>query len=530
MPSGCTCKKTGHVNDEQCNQFDCQCQCDKTAGVCDVNCCCDPECNSDEILAFSSCLDEGGPSPIVKMCVERPPSLEDVNLQYPLRISDHPDDKLHNLMCIEKDNSAVKGNFFEDQGYPRASQIFSPGGKGSKHLGFHSYKRESSLKSNANYRVGDPITAYQSSGQKLNDAFGGHLVLPIADDGGNCIELNTVAFGKNEGGSPCSKHTDDLAADCEGRFSASRYTSNIYVEQTKGSFIPGTSPQSSILSGALIPIRIQKFIDSSGNLLTGIDDISQHTKWEESSSICANALKRMTYNVKYNHTTIVDIFVEIETIDMEGTAGNLQQEFAVKFEPEEIELSERSHEQNNLITRIRSGNPGYISGEPTLGGMSPNVNHTASYVIAQKAGFTVMDTGVGGQCDSSSSTGSTVGFANDVFVGCTQLMTRDELRNFCISNQHPMLASQNVGVDQFIYPKWLESSQDLLGIFGNSDPLARNQWVKIESALDETSFTIKSRSFVETENRCIGMPSRLRFEILWTHVGNVDHPQPKILR
>ena len=92
MPAGCDCKLSG-LNDEQqqCNQFDCQCQCDLTAGVCDINCCCDPECSSDEISAFSSCLDEGGSSPIVKMCVERPPSLEDVNLQYPLRLSDSPE-------------------------------------------------------------------------------------------------------------------------------------------------------------------------------------------------------------------------------------------------------------------------------------------------------------------------------------------------------------------------------------------------------------------------------------------------------
>ena len=95
MPTGCDCKQSGRAtaNDDQqqCNQFDCQCQCDLTAGVCDINCCCDPECSSDEISTFSGCLDEGGSSPIVKMCVERPPSLEDVNLQYPLRLSDSPE-------------------------------------------------------------------------------------------------------------------------------------------------------------------------------------------------------------------------------------------------------------------------------------------------------------------------------------------------------------------------------------------------------------------------------------------------------
>ena len=120
-------------------------------------------------------------------------------------------------------------------------------------------------------------------------------------------------------------------------------------------------------------------------------------------------------------------------------------------------------------------------------------------------------------------------------------MTRQELKDFCTfsttsnEQQHPLLTSHQVGEtdDHFVYPKWLETNQDLLGIFGNADPLDRRQWIKIESALDDSlssNFTIKSRSFVEAENRCVGMPSRLRYELLWTYVGNVDKPQAKILR
>ena len=109
MPSGCTCKQSSlpsndnpvassNNNDDECHQFDCDCQCDLTAGVCDINCCCDPECSASEIVPFTSCLDEGeGPSPIVKMCVERPPSLEAVNLQYPLRLSDSPE---VSILCL----------------------------------------------------------------------------------------------------------------------------------------------------------------------------------------------------------------------------------------------------------------------------------------------------------------------------------------------------------------------------------------------------------------------------------------------
>jgi hypothetical protein len=91
MPAGCTCKISGASNDEQCGQFDCQCGCDVLAGACDINCCCDPECDSDDLASFSSCLDEGESTMTVRMCTESPPSLEVVNLKYPWRLVDSPE-------------------------------------------------------------------------------------------------------------------------------------------------------------------------------------------------------------------------------------------------------------------------------------------------------------------------------------------------------------------------------------------------------------------------------------------------------
>jgi len=136
------------------------------------------------------------------------------------------------LLCAEKDNSAVKGKFFEDQGYPRATQIFSPGGWGANQLGFHSFSREADLiTTKAEYQLGDPIAVYQSSDQKRTRAFGGYLILPFPDDGGHCIELNTVAFGRSES-SMCLKYINNLSAECEGKLSTGRYISNIFGEHS----------------------------------------------------------------------------------------------------------------------------------------------------------------------------------------------------------------------------------------------------------------------------------------------------------
>lgn len=68
-PNNCTCKKSGSINDEQCDQFDCSCLCDLTAGVCDINCCCDPECHDSD--AFNHCSEQGGPSPMMSWIAGR---------------------------------------------------------------------------------------------------------------------------------------------------------------------------------------------------------------------------------------------------------------------------------------------------------------------------------------------------------------------------------------------------------------------------------------------------------------------------
>lgn len=491
MPPGCSCQKSGAVNDHTCDKFDCNCQCDITADLCDLNCCCDTDCGSH---SFVTCLDEGKPPPIVKMCVEGLSALESNNLQYPFRVSDSPEDQLHGLVCIEKDNSAVKGDFFQDQGYP--TQVFSPGSRVAKPLTFHTHPVNREI-SYGTYQLGSKIAAYTL----MNDntiSTNAYLGLTSPGDGGTCVDSNAVRFGISESNT-CLRKIEDLAVDCETKFNIDRYAS-VLVEAEKGSAVFGA--QDTGPSNGLIPVGIVGH---------------QSATWDESSLICRNALQSLTYNIIYNQTTIVDVSIEAETTDIGIDDGEIKLDFATRFTPVAKE------------PRRRSGNPGYIKGLPTLGAVISNVNETVSYLNAQMAGLAVMDSGVGGQCSTSSSSGSIVGFANDMLVGCTQTMTRHELKEFCTSDVHPMLYGKKIGDNSFIYPKWLESEQDVVGIFGNADPLDSKQWIKIESSLNEASFT-RSRSWIDAESKCVGMPSKLHIEILWTHVGNVKNPQAKILR
>ena len=49
FPQSCTCSETG-VPLSTCELFKCDCICDVTAGKCDYNCCCDPDCSADQVM------------------------------------------------------------------------------------------------------------------------------------------------------------------------------------------------------------------------------------------------------------------------------------------------------------------------------------------------------------------------------------------------------------------------------------------------------------------------------------------------
>jgi hypothetical protein len=66
-PAGCSCADTS----SPCTSFDCKCTCNLHSLMCDANCCCDPDCSSDEVMSYrsaASCLPEGPPNRTLTTC------------------------------------------------------------------------------------------------------------------------------------------------------------------------------------------------------------------------------------------------------------------------------------------------------------------------------------------------------------------------------------------------------------------------------------------------------------------------------
>ncbi|EJK69296.1 hypothetical protein THAOC_09458 [Thalassiosira oceanica] len=493
MPPGCVCRRPGAVDDEYCDQFDCE---------------------GDETTA-----------PQGTACVERPPSLEATNLQYPYRVDDSAERALLGLLCVEKNNSAVTGNYYRDQGYPSAAL---DGSLFDGDAGFHTTSQR--RRGNNALPTTGALRAFRSlDGGTLKLApFGGLLTLPVSSTGmgGRCLEMNPALF-RQDLATSCTMQVDNLAMDCEGALSLSRYTSGVYLARTanvttSSSAVLGQDPASA--AHLVVPVRVEAGGD-------------RQTKWDEGSSTCSNALRKLSYAIVYNDATeeIVDVSATLEAVDVIASerVTSLEQQFEVAFVP-------RDEPGNNTLSRrpvIRS--PGYVQGDVVAAAVAPSAAEPADAtgeLDRVEGGLRVMSFGEGGECSSASSQGTAVGFAKDLRVGCVHRMTRNELRNLCASaGSHSLLATVAGGLangdGEFVHPRVLDSErQDWLGIFANAERNDIRQWVEIESGdYGVARKRLEEVEFLDSESRCVGIPTRLSYEILWTHVGNVESPHAKIL-
>ena len=96
MPPDCTFLRYHRNNDgiaSKCKFFDCNCQCDLTAGTCDMNCCCDHDCLEEEVTSFTLCLNNLSINPTTKMCDKTHTKIETIRPNYPERVGDSPEVK-----------------------------------------------------------------------------------------------------------------------------------------------------------------------------------------------------------------------------------------------------------------------------------------------------------------------------------------------------------------------------------------------------------------------------------------------------
>lgn len=419
-PQSCSCAESG-VPLSQCSIFKCQCICDVTAGKCDYNCCCDPDCSSSQINRFNSlgvCSTEGVTTS-EQLCYDTA-TLVKVNPRSPLSAAQEQSTAASGVsqaLCIEKKNVASKNEFYQDTAV-ESSTIFaeSAGQKTYEYVKFATDETP-----DANYDQFDtiPVFVLDSSDEVVPASAFKLMNLPRATDfSGLCNDLNYVQFevDVDEAENVCTRRlssarSSSLETQCETGQSVSRYVTDLLVGSTADL---GTGSSTATTSNT-VPVTINKltYIDYLTGNTTDITDIwathwngteacattyyadhdafsagctgqlsslTQQETWN--SPICSGIVQSVTYYIKHDQgedAAILSVVADVTITDVplvnatfstsaaddgnpDGVVASLVQQFGVRFMDVGIASGGHSNILGNVVNRTRSGNPGYLIG------------------------------------------------------------------------------------------------------------------------------------------------------------------------
>jgi hypothetical protein len=417
-PSSCTCMEGG-VSSANCDYFQCTCACDLTAGQCDYNCCCDPDCTSAETARFEatdSCAFEGYSLSTEELCYSTT-ALYKVNPQTPLSGTPTSKSALGEALCVEKINAATGGYYYTNTG-SQASSIFdeSAGQKDYDYI----ESSATSISTDTNYDQGDNIASFKYDGSTYYYSnHGGFFTLPAADFSGKCNDHNYVGFEEGIDTRECRRELSRtnsalFIAQCTKDMSVSNWADSIYVGATAD--VLATANTGSNYATNLVQVEIGKIThinaddtiqtnitntwhandcgttsystisayNGAGNCKFGntiVTDIGLEMGFRERANInnlpiCANMIQEVHYTIFHDPTaaaTITRVKADLVLTDIPymkysnvSESETILQKYSVTFSSGPAAAT--SNDIGNKIYRGRSGNPGYLMGLPVLFG------------------------------------------------------------------------------------------------------------------------------------------------------------------
>lgn len=236
-PQSCQCVVSGAAK-VSCEQFKCSCTCDLTAGKCDYNCCCDPDCSAQQVKRFTTlnaCEFNGEVANSTVFCYDDN-TLYGVNPKTPLGSAAPPlQSAVANALCVTKINNYFAGDYYGIS--PIVSSTVFNTADGKKAFNYIPTSSATLAVDNF-YDQNDSIAAFtllQSSKQKqqLVSNGPGLFELPLSDFSGVCNDLNFVTFENNVDSSRCNRPipSDPIAfsSQCNNQLSTLKYVSNLYI-------------------------------------------------------------------------------------------------------------------------------------------------------------------------------------------------------------------------------------------------------------------------------------------------------------
>ncbi len=556
-PQGCSCQQAG-VSAKKCKYFSCGCSCDLTAGACDANCCCDPECSAEAVKRFEelgNCLPDGSMSDAVTKCFSKS-SLSTINPKFPLKPIDTAMAALDGLLCVEYDNSAFQGGFTEDPS-PLTGAAFTSSSAYTPFTyidGISGGLSSGSTEGDTLYDKGDRMAAGftdEGGSNGLVAAFGGYVPLPSPGIGGLCSDTSYMRFNEPVVNRTCVRILRDPEVECSHTFGYTRFTSALHVAAAAGS-VPVESPT----EGEFLGVEISKvtYYDWNTGEQSSFSGANCDAFWYTNGDIpgseidscvlgnrggatlqeliasdpdsvktaCYNVLLSVCYMVTHNDEGVIsNITTEIILTDIPKDADDstspllaAEQSYTAQFLSSAI--PQITPEAGNQVARMRSGSPGYRNNAPVLLGRL--ISPSTSVMDVPQRGLQVA--GGGGSCVEMKS--EVVGFGYDMMTCCGLEMNRDELKEMC-EGSGAFLSLDGI-TPAALRGKDFIPGETFLGAFGNADPVDVGQWIAVD--IDTGTAT---QSWDEQTGVCNHIVSSLNWRLLYARIGADGNRQAKIV-
>lgn len=303
------------------------CVCDLTPGTCDLNCCCDKDCDLlHPRTVFSFCL-PGSVRSSSWVCVDNSLVFRS-NSPFPSRV--FTDSSGITQFCVRVNNS--KSNYFQELQTVNATNFQALAAEFGGQFFTSTPKTQPP---GPFYRAGDPILIYYPGLSIVS-----LLRQPAAmGAGGLCAESNPAGFLESKS-TTCARFFKDLASSCtsEPALDAASYH-NFRVLKVPRAM---TDLQSMKFQ---VPVTLAS--QTSPPLLAG--------------NTCQNIVSQVIYEIETNGTFgIQKVSVSFRQTNLTVKPGvSLQQDFIIHF---------RAFQQREAASPAapRSGNPGYLTGKPLL--------------------------------------------------------------------------------------------------------------------------------------------------------------------
>ncbi|XP_078667584.1 tectonic-1-like [Branchiostoma floridae x Branchiostoma belcheri] len=514
------------------------CTCDLTRSACDVNCCCDPDCTSQDTQSFSQCL-ENRYKPDDRLCVQDHIIVFE-NTQFVSNLESN------NLFCIYTDNYPAR-NYYTGADVVDTEQAFQ------NLLQTYETTSYSQVDSTATvyedfYKSGDPVYTVNESGAQ------GTLGLPKADITSNCLDSSVAGFLLDETTS-CTREWDSLADQCETSpsLNANIYYHGLKVARTPALFqstLPPTTTTGTVTVTAVtmavmttanvtVPVSTSQpgntTADNSTNLFDNPDlvnftlanitcqDRQGHIVscgftggsvpgpvYNSTSGFCDNMVLSVAYTVTHNGSQgISAVEVSFTLGTLHSTQTSVQQTFAITF-----------NKQDSVAGFRRSGNPGYVVGEPLLAGTLVETTSTTSgeqvrsieVSSNRNSWLTMLSSTADGSCLSSGDRTPVV-FGEDMRSGCLVTVYFNNITSVCTLLQNTITdALQGTNPPTHV------------AVYGNSQLDAVGDWVEI---LGDNEPLVQTTGFRTTT--CRNVVLGMHTEVLYSNIGALSNPQPKIL-